>query len=51
MDVTRKTGYLLSEFVFNIPKEENDNKGPENVIQCEGGSYLDLQYEYQSSTQ
>ena len=32
-------------------KRKNDNKGPENVIQCEGGSYLDLQYEYQSSTQ
>lgn len=27
-------------------KVKNDNKGPENVLQCEGGSYLDLQYDY-----
>ncbi len=27
-------------------KEKNEGKGPENVIQCEGGSYLDLQYKF-----
>ena len=25
-------------------KQKNEGKGPENVIHCEGGSYLDLQY-------
>ena len=25
-------------------KRLNDNQGPENVLECEGGSYLDLQY-------
>ena len=30
-------------------KTKNDFKGPENVLQCEGGSYLDLQYEYKKS--
>lgn len=27
-------------------KTKNDNKGPENILQCEGGTYLDRQYEY-----
>ena len=26
-------------------------RAPENVVQCEGGSYLDLQYQYKDSTQ
>ena len=32
--------FLISE------KRKNNNKGPENVLQCEGGSWLDLQYNY-----
>ena len=32
--------FLISE------KRKNNNKGPENVLQCEGGSWLDLQYKY-----
>ena len=29
----------------------NNNKGPENILQCEGGTYLDLQYKYQETNQ
>ena len=25
---------------------KNNQKGPENILQCEGGTYLDLQYDY-----
>ena len=32
--------FLLSQ------KRANNQKGPENIRQCEGGSYLDLQYKY-----
>ena len=32
--------FLISE------KRKNNDKGPENVLQCEGGSWLDLQYKY-----
>ena len=46
----RQAIYYQNLFLIS-QKRKNDNKGPENVIQCEGGSYLDLQYEYQSSTQ
>lgn len=30
-------------------KEKNNFRGPENVLECEGGSYLDLQYDYNQS--
>ena len=32
-------------------KRLNGNKGPENILQCEGGSYLDLQYQYRETNQ
>ena len=51
LDSSRKTSYLLSKFIPYFSKKKNDNKGPENVLQCEGGSYLDLQYQYKKSTQ
>ena len=35
--------FLISE------KRRNGNKGPENILECEGGTYLDLQYEYNRS--
>ena len=35
-------------FISIKKKTKNDFKGPENVLQCEGGSYLDLQYEYKN---
>ena len=46
MDPPRKTSNLLSKFIFDISKRINGNKGPENVLECEGGTYLDLQYKY-----
>lgn len=53
-DLDEHTLWTLQErqaiFYQNIflyqEKEKNDGKGPENVLQCEGGSYLDKQYEY-----
>ena len=54
IDLDEQTLWTLQErqalFYQNLflitQKRENDNKGPENVLQCEGGSYLDLQYKY-----
>ncbi len=31
-------------FISIKKNKKNEGKGPENVIHCEGGSYLDLQY-------
>ena len=53
-DLDEKTLWTLQErqalFYQNLfllsQKRLNNNKGPENVLQCEGGSYLDLQYQY-----
>ena len=42
----RQAIFYQNVFLYQ-QKEKNDGKGPENVIQCEGGSYLDLQYKYQ----
>ena len=44
----RQAIYYLNLFLIS-QKRANQNKGPENVIQCEGGSYLDLQYKYNKS--
>ena len=46
----RQAIYYQNLFLIS-QKRKNDNKGPENVLQCEGGSYLDLQYQYKKSTQ
>ena len=35
----RQAIYYQNLFLIS-QKRKNDNKGPENVIQCEGGSYL-----------
>ncbi len=38
---------IFYQNLFLIQKKNaNNNKGPENVLQCEGGSYLDLQYKF-----
>jgi len=38
---------IFYQNLFLIQKKSlNNNKGPENVLQCEGGSYLDLQYKF-----
>ena len=34
-----KTNLMLSKFIFNIQKRLNNNKRPENILQCEGGTY------------
>ena len=44
----RQAIYYQNLFLIS-QKRLNDNKGPENVLQCEGGSYLDLQYKYNDS--
>ena len=41
----RQAIYYQNLFLIS-QKRKNDNKGPENVLECEGGSYLDLQYKY-----
>ena len=35
----------------SLEKEKNNNKGPENIVHCDGGSYLDLQYELNKTIQ
>ena len=44
----RQAIYYQNLFLIS-QKRLNNNKGPENVLQCEGGSYLDLQYKYNES--
>ena len=44
----RQAIYYQNLFLIS-QKRANDNKGPENVLECEGGSYLDLQYNYNES--
>ena len=46
----RQAIYYQNLFLIS-QKRKNDNKGPENVLQCEGGSYLDLQYKFNDSIQ
>ena len=41
----RQAIYYQNVYLYQ-QKELNGNKGPENVQQCEGGSYLDLQYDF-----
>ena len=41
----RQAIYYQNLFLIS-QKRVNGNKGPENVLECEGGSYLDLQYKY-----
>ena len=54
IDLDERTLWTLQErqaifyqnlFLFHS-KTRNNNIGPENVLQCEGGTYLDRQYEY-----
>lgn len=53
-DLDEKTLWTLQErqaiFYQNLfliqQKAKNNQKGPENILQCEGGTYLDLQYDY-----
>ena len=54
IDLDERTLWTLQErqaifyqnlFLFHS-KTKNNNRGPENVLQCEGGTYLDRQYEY-----
>ena len=53
-DLDQKTLWTLQErqalYYQNLflisQKRKNGGRGPENVLQCEGGSYLDLQNEY-----
>ena len=44
----RQAIYYQNLFLIS-QKRLNDNQGPENVLQCEGGSYLDLQYKFNES--
>ncbi len=44
----RQAIYYQNLFLIS-QKRINDNQGPENVLECEGGSYLDLQYKYNKS--
>ena len=54
IDLDEKTLWTLQErqaiYYQNLflisQKRKNNNQGPENVLECEGGSYLDLQYKY-----
>ena len=46
----RQALYYQNLFLIS-QKRLNNNKGPENILQCEGGSYLDLQYKYQETNQ
>mgnify|MGYP001393041252 CR=1 FL=1 len=41
----RQALYYQNLFLIS-QKRKNNNEGPENVLQCEGGSWLDLQYKY-----
>ena len=41
----RQAIYYQNLFLIS-QKRQNNNQGPENVLECEGGSYLDLQYKY-----
>ena len=57
IDLDEKTLWTLQErqaiYYQNLflisQKRANNNRGPENVLECEGGSYLDLQYKYNES--
>ena len=57
IDLDEKTLWTLQErqaiYYQNLflisQKRLNNNMGPENVLECEGGSYLDLQYKYNES--
>ena len=44
MDSSKRTT-LYYKISFNFEKRKNNNKGPENVIQCEV-DHGDLQYKY-----
>ena len=46
----RQALYYQNLFLIS-QKRKNGNRGPENVLQCEGGSYLDLQYKYNETNQ
>ena len=46
----RQALYYQNLFLIS-QKRLNNNKGPENILQCEGGTYLDLQYKYQETNQ
>ena len=46
----RQALYYQNLFLIS-QKRANGNKGPENILQCEGGSYLDLQYKYRETNQ
>ena len=46
----RQALYYQNLFLIS-QKRLNGNKGPENILQCEGGSYLDLQYQYRETNQ
>ena len=54
IDLDDRTLWTLQErqaiFYQNLfllqAKARNNNRGPENILQCEGGTYLDRQYEY-----
>ena len=56
-DLDKETIWILREkqamYYQNLflvsQKRKNKNIGPENIIQCQGGSYLDLQYKYNNS--
>ena len=58
-DLDKQTLWTLQEkqaiFYQNVflfqQKEKNNNKGPENIVHCDGGSYLDLQYELNKTIQ
>ena len=43
--------FHLQNLFLISQKRLNNNKGPENILQCEGGSYLDLQYKYKETNQ
>ena len=59
IDLDEKTIWTLQErqalYYPNLflisQKRLNGNRGPENVLECEGGSYLDLQYKYRETNQ
>ena len=59
IDLDEKTIWTLQErqalYYQNLflisQKRLNDNRGPENIRECEGGSYLDLQYKYRETNQ
>ena len=59
IDLDEKTIWTLQErqalYYQNLflisQKRLNGNRGPENILECEGGSYLDLQYKYRETNQ